>query len=67
MNLLSAFKKRPKEISDIGFKQESPNVAILREEAKRKMRSWGRKSLLEGGEFSRNNKVLVNINNFIRG
>lgn len=38
--------------------KEHPNVEKLRKEAKAKMEQWGRKSLLDGGEFSLNNKVL---------
>lgn len=40
------------------FKQEHPSVALARAEAKEKMKQWGRKTMLEGGEFSRNMTVL---------
>jgi hypothetical protein len=45
-------------ISGNDFKQEHPSVAIARAEAKEKMKQWGRKTMLEGGKFSRNHTVL---------
>lgn len=52
--LLSLFKPQvdTSGITSDSFKTENPNVAKLREEAKAKMKQWGRKSMLEGGEFS---------------
>lgn len=43
---------------DISCTKEHPKVAELRTEAKAKMKQWGRKSLIEGGSFSRNNDIL---------
>jgi hypothetical protein len=40
------------------FKQEHPSVVKARAEAKEKMKQWGRKTVLEGGAFSRNHTVL---------
>lgn len=40
------------------FKKEHPNVSTIRAEAKEKMKQWGRKTMLEGGAFSRNHTVL---------
>ena len=42
----------------IGVVKENPKLEELRAQAKDKMEKWGRKSLLEGGEFSLNNNVL---------
>lgn len=46
-----------------GFKQEAETLQQKREDAKRRMKEIGRKSLIEGGEFNLNNKVLNKIGN----
>ncbi len=40
------------------FCGEHPNVAGLRADAKAKMENWGRKTLLQNGEFTRKLTVL---------
>lgn len=41
-----------------GFKEEHPSLAGKRNIAKGCMESWGRKPLLDGGEYTRQLKVL---------
>lgn len=41
-----------------GFKEEHPSLAEKRKEAQAKMSSWGRKTLLQNGEYTRSLKVL---------
>lgn len=41
------------------LKKENPDLEAKRLEAKARMASFGRKSMLEGGEFSRNNRCLM--------
>lgn len=40
------------------FKQEHPSLEGKRNIARVCMESWGRKSLIEGGDYTRQNKVL---------
>lgn len=49
---------QPISVADMGFKQESPEVQVLRERAKARMAEWGRLSLVEGGHFNLNNLCL---------
>jgi hypothetical protein len=45
-------------VMGVGCKAESPDLIAKREEAKEKMKQWGRKSLLEGGRYNRDFEVL---------
>lgn len=45
-------------VMGVGCKGESPELIAKREEAKAKMKQWGRKSLLEGGDYKRDFEVL---------
>lgn len=46
------------ELYSRDFVTESESLKQKREEAKLRMKQWGRVALLDGGEFSRENKVL---------
>jgi hypothetical protein len=45
-------------VYDLGFKEESAELAAKRAAAQKNLETWGRKPLLKGGAFSRNNSVL---------
>lgn len=45
-------------VMGVGCKGEAPELVAKREEAKEKMKQWGRKSLLEGGQYNRDFEVL---------
>jgi hypothetical protein len=61
-SFLSIFGMQPSvdmgEVLSRGFVGEHPNVTKLREEAKAKMDNWGRRTLLQDGEFTRKLTVL---------
>jgi hypothetical protein len=43
----------------MGFKGESEALVKKRDAAKENLKSWGRKTMLEGGAFSRNTTILM--------